>query len=69
MKLEMLKESSKDVWNVLIVMPGDEPDEVFELDTRGQVYSLIRHARELRINDDRITLSRTLQANYGFEGE
>ena len=69
MKLDMLKESALDKWHVVIQMPGDEPEEVFDLDTRGQVYSLIRHARQLRFDDDQITISRTLAANYGFEGE
>ena len=69
MKLEMLKESTLDKWHVVIQMPGDEPEEVFDLDTRGQVYSLIRHARQLRFPDTTIAINRTLVANYSFEGE
>ena len=68
MKLEMLKESSKDKWVVTVNMK-EEGVEVFELDTRGQVYALIRHARELRFADDSLSISRTLEAEYSFEGE
>ena len=65
MKLEMLKETSKDVW--IVSMNGQ--DEVFDLETRGQVYAFVRAARMLGFKDDALTIRRTLEAEYSFEGE
>ncbi len=67
MKLEM-KGKGKDRWIVTIDSGVDE-SEVFELDTRGQVYAFIRAARMLNVDDNQLSISRTLEAEYGFNGE
>ncbi len=54
-----------DVWTVHV----NGKDEDFKLDTRGQVYSFIRAARMLGIPDDDLSISRSLDAEYGFSGE
>ncbi len=67
MKLEM-QGKGNDKW-VVTVDRGVGENEIFELDTRGQVYAFIRAARMLGINDESLTISRTLEAEYGFSGE
>ncbi len=64
MKLEMQGKGT-DRWIVNV----NGQDESFKLDTRGQVYAFIRAARMLGIKDEALTISRTLQAEYGFSGE
>ncbi len=68
MKLEQNKESSIDVWGV-VVKDGKKDDDVFVLDTRGQVYAFIRAARMLGFKDEQITIHRKMTAEYSFEGE
>lgn len=63
MKLE--QGDSKDHWIVSVY----GKDEEFILDTRGQVYAFIRAARLLGFKDEDLSVSRTLQAKYGFSGE
>ncbi len=65
MKLSPIKGKGTDKW--IVNVNGN--DNVYELDTRGQVYAFIRAARMLGINDEALTISRTLEAEYGFEGE
>ncbi len=66
MKLEQMKgEGDSDQWFVSV----NGKDEVFILDTRGQVYAFIRAARMLGIKDEALTISRVLKADYGFSGE
>ncbi len=65
MKLNPIKGKGKDKWIVNV----NGQDEAFELDTRGQVYAFIRAARMLGIKDESLTISRTLEAEYGFSGE
>ncbi len=60
MKLEMIGKG-KDKWIVNV----NGRDEAFELETRGQVYAFIRAARILEIEDAQLTISRTLEAEYG----
>ncbi len=64
MKLKVLGKG-KDRWIVNV----NGKDEAFELNTRGQVYAFIRAARMLGIKDESLTISRTLEAEYGFSGE
>ncbi len=68
MKLEQVKESSTDVWGV-VVRDGKAEDEVFVLDTRGQVYAFIRAARMLGLKDEQLTIRRKMQAEYSFSGK
>ncbi len=68
MKLEQIKESSTDVWGI-VVKDGKKDDEVFVLDTRGQVYAFIRAARMLGFKDEQLTIRRKMQAEYSFAGE
>ncbi len=68
MKLKQLKESSTDVWGI-VVKDGQKDDEVFVLDTRGQVYAFIRAARMLGFKDEQLTIHRKMKAEYGFSGE
>ncbi len=68
MKLKQLKESSVDAWGV-VVKDGRKEDEVFVLDTRGQVYSFIRAARMLGFKDEQLTIHRKMKAEYSFAGE
>ncbi len=65
MKLTM-KGKGKDRW---IVSVKDGKNEAFTLDTRGQVYAFIRAARMLGFKDETLTISRTLEAEYGFSEE
>ncbi len=65
MKLETLDAGKEDIWYVSV----NGKDEVFKLDTRGQVYAFIRAARMLGITDGALTISRVLKADYGFSGE
>ncbi len=65
MKLTPIKGKGKDRWIVTV----DGRGESFDLDTRGQVYSFIRAARMLGYTDETLTISRTLEAEYGFSGE
>ncbi len=65
MKLSPITGRGKDKWTVNV----NGQDEAFELDTRGQVYAFIRAARMLKVPDNAISISRTLEAEYGFEGE
>ena len=66
MKLEMTKgDGDSDQWIVSV----NGKDEVFILDTRGQVYAFIRAARMLGFPDESLNVSRTLKATYSFEGE
>ncbi len=67
MILEM-QGKGNDKW-VVTVDKGVDENEIFELDTRGQVYAFIRAAHMLGIKDEALTVSRTLQAEYGFSGE
>ncbi len=64
MKLTQVSKGN-DVWTVHV----NGKDEDFKLDTRGQVYSFIRAARMLKVPDSAISISRTLEAEYGFSGE
>ena len=65
MKLEMIGKG-KDRWMVSV---KDGKNEVFTLDTRGQVYAFVRAARMLGFKDETLTISRTLEAEYSFGGE
>ncbi len=65
MKLSSIKGKGRDMWVVNV----NGNDNVYELDTRGQVYAFIRAARMLGISDESLTISRTLEAEYGFSGE
>ncbi len=67
MKLEMIGKV-KDRW-IVTADKGVDESEVFELDTRGQVYAFIRAARMLGFNDNQLSISRTLEADYGFSGK
>ncbi len=67
MKLTM-KGKGEDRW-LVTVKDDKKGDEVFELDTRGQVYAFIRAARMLKVPDDGLAIYRTLEAEYGFSGE
>ncbi len=64
MKLTQVSKGN-DVWTVHV----NGKDEDFKLDTRGQVYSFIRAARMLGIKDSDLSISRSLDAEYGFSGE
>ncbi len=66
MKLSPIKGKGTDRW---IVSVQDGKNKAFTLDTRGQVYAFIRAARMLGIGDESLTISRTLEAEYGFSGE
>ncbi len=66
MKLKQNKDEGTDVWEVSVV---NGKDEVFQLDTRGQVYAFIRAARMLGFKDEQVSVFRTLHAEYSFEGE
>ncbi len=68
MKLKQKKGSSTDVWSI-VVKDGRTEDDVFVLDTRGQVYAFIRAARMLGFKDEQLTIRRKMQAEYSFEGE
>ncbi len=65
MKLSPIKGKGTDIWIVNV----NDNDNVYELDTRGQVYAFIRAARMLGFKDDMLTISRTLEAEYGFSGD
>ncbi len=65
MKLSPIKGKGTDKWIVNV----NGIDNVYELDTRGQVYAFIRAARMLGIEGEALTISRTLEAEYGFEGK
>ncbi len=70
MKLSPIKGKGADKWIVSVKGRADQgQEENFELDTRGQVYAFIRAARMLGIGDESLTISRTLEAEYGFSGE
>ncbi len=70
MKLSPIKGKGTDRWTVHVAGQADEGNEEnFELLTRGQVYAFIRAARMLGVKDERLTISRTLEAEYGFSGE
>ncbi len=64
MKLTQVSKGN-DVWTVHV----NGKDEDFKLDTRGQVYAFIRAARMLGIKDADLSISRSLDAEYGFSGE
>ncbi len=68
MKLKQVKESSTDVWSI-VIKDGQKDNEVFVLDTRGQVYAFIRAARMLGFTDEQLTIHRKMKAEYSFEGE
>ncbi len=68
MKLSPIRGKGKDRW-IVAVERGVDEREIFELDTRGQVYAFIRAARMLGIDDNQLSISRTLEAEYGFVGE
>ncbi len=65
MKLSPIKGKGTDKW--IVNVNGN--DNIYELDTRGQVYAFIRAARMLGITDESLSISRTLEAEYGFSGE
>ncbi len=68
MKLKPVKDTSTDVWGV-VVKNGRTEDDVFVLDTRGQVYAFIRAARILGLKDEQLTIRRKMDSEYSFEGE